>query len=149
MYLISRCLLGENCKYNGGNNRNEAVIRFAERCSVFGVCPECAAGLPAPREPAEQRDGRVVDRSGRDLTEAFRRGAELSLENAVRASEQAGEPIEGAVLKANSPSCGAGKIYDGTFTGRLTDGDGCFVRLLREKKIPVRTEKEIEENGKF
>lgn len=142
MYMISACLLGENCKYNGGNNRCQWVVEFAEHHSYVAVCPETQAGLPAPRPPAEIVSGKVMDSRGRDLTEAFRQGAEESYELAKKAARCAGEQLEGAILKAKSPSCGRDKIYDGTFSGTLTDGDGCLVRLLKKDKIDVITEKE-------
>ena len=132
MYIVSGCLLGHNCKYNGGNNRNEDVIDFCRGHSYCVVCPETEGGLPMPRPPAEYADGRVIDKEGRDVTKAFERGAEISLE----------------ILKANSPSCGSGQIYDGTFTGTLTAGYGCFAGKLRDRGITVISEKEII-NGKF
>ena len=147
MYLISRCLLGDRCKYNGGHNRSEAVLQFAAGHTVIGICPETAGGLQAPREPAEWQGDRCRDRAGKDLTEAFVRGAESELARAEEAARQAGETLEGAILKANSPSCGAGMIYDGTFSGTKVPGDGCFTRLLRAKGVPVCTEKDLTAEG--
>ena len=121
MYIISGCLLGHNCKYNGGNNRCEEVVAFCRTHKYVTVCPESAARLAKPRPPAEQVGGRILDRDGNDLTEAFRKGAETSFQICVKAAELAGEPLEGAILKANSPSCGFGKIYDGSFSGVLTE----------------------------
>ena len=91
MYLISGCLLGHNCKYNGGNNRSEKVVDFASERSFLAVCPEGCSGLPVPRPPAEFAGERIVDREGRDVTEAFRRGAELSLRQALEEAERRGE----------------------------------------------------------
>ncbi len=146
MYIISRCLLGSNCKYNGGNNRCEPVIRFAREHSCCSVCPETAGGLKSPRPPAEFQGSRVRDRNGKDVTEAFVKGAQESWEQARSAAEQRGEPIEGAILKANSPSCGCGSIYDGTFSGQKIPGDGCFTRVLKEQGVEhIITEKELEE----
>ena len=149
MYIVSACLLGADCKYDGGNNDNEAVKEFCEGHKIVTVCPETAGGLKAPRDPAEQvKDSsggiRVLSRDGRDLTEYFVRGAEISLEK-VMAFEREGETAELAVLKAKSPSCGCCMIYDGTFTGNLTEGDGMFTRLLKERGIKVITEKDVEE----
>jgi arginyl-tRNA synthetase len=144
MYIISACLLGRNCKYNGGNNRNEEVISFAEKHSIVEVCPETAGGLRSPRCPAERTGSRVISRDGRDLTGAFERGAQICLEHARRAAEASGEQIEGAVLKANSPSCGCGHIYDGTFTGRKIPGYGCFAEKLKELGIKTVTEEYFE-----
>jgi uncharacterized protein YbbK (DUF523 family) len=143
MYMISACLLGHNCKYNGGNNRNEAALKFAEEHSYAAVCPETEGGLKAPREPAERQGNRVVSRSGEDWTEYFQQGARRSLKRAEETAEKAGEALEGAILKARSPSCGYGKVYDGSFTGNTKDGDGCFAQLLREKGIPVKTEEDL------
>ena len=148
MYLISGCLLGHNCKYNGGNNYNKEVCDFYENHSCVSVCPEGSCGLPTPRPPAEYVGRRILDREGTDVTEAFERGAALSLERAFDEARRRGETIEGAVLKANSPSCGSDKIYDGTFSGRLVQGDGCFAAKLKERGIKVISEKEIN-NGKF
>ena len=144
MYIISSCLLGHNCKYNGGNNRNEAVIAFCEKKKYIVVCPESAGKLPCPRPPAERQDGRIIDKEGSDVTEAFEKGAEQSLKLCLTASELKGEPLEGAILKANSPSCGCGRIYDGTFTGVLKEGDGVFTAKLRRRGIPVVTEKDTD-----
>lgn len=142
MYVVSACLLGANCKYNGGNNDNEAVKDFCEGHKILAVCPETAGGLKAPRPPAEQIDGRVMNRESEDVTEYFRRGAEICLEK-VLAAQAGGDTAELAILKANSPSCGSGRIYDGTFTGTLTDGDGLFARMLKEQGIKVITENDL------
>lgn len=142
MYIISGCLLGHNCKYNGGSNRCEAVLEFCRTHKYVTVCPESAAQLPKPRPPAERLGDRILDREGKDLTDAFRKGAEVSWQICTKAAELAGEPLEGAILKANSPSCGFGKIYDGTFSGSLTDGNGVFAALLDRHRIEVMTEKE-------
>jgi uncharacterized protein YbbK (DUF523 family) len=152
MYIVSRCLLGCNCKYNGGNNRNEDVIEFCRTHDYITVCPEPAAGLPAPRQPAEivpVEDGyfKVLDREGNDLTRAFDYGAELSLKSALveHGSRVRGTcRIEGAILKANSPSCGSGFIYDGTFSGRLTGGNGMFTDKLIDACLDERANPDIE-----
>lgn len=141
--IVSRCLLGDACKYNGGDNRCEAVIDFLLGKTVFPVCPETAGGLPRPREPAEIQGSRVVDRNGIDRTDAFLKGAEKSLADAEVYAEESGEQVEGAILKANSPSCGAGTIYDGTFSGRKVPGDGIFAGMLRKRGISLRTEKDF------
>ena len=145
MFIVSRCLLGVNCKYNGGNNHRPNVVEFLQNYAYVDVCPECAGGLPIPRVPSEIAvvDGaeRVVSQTGKDVTEAFVRGAELMLERALEAARDAGEPIEGAILKAKSPSCGVGQVYDGHFDGTLVEENGIFTRLLLEQGIPVYTEK--------
>lgn len=142
MYVISRCLLGENCKYNGGNNRNEAVIEFCRTHRCIAICPETAGNLPSPRPPAERVGSRILDREGRDVTEAFETGADLCLKACLAAAEREGEALEGAILKANSPSCGFGQIYDGTFSGTLTEGNGIFAEQIHRCGIDVITEKE-------
>ena len=149
MYIISGCLLGHNCKYNGGNNRNEDVIKFCKNKKYVVICPESAGKLPQPRPPAERIGDRIIDREGRDVTEAFCRGAEISMKISLTAAAREGETIEGAILKANSPSCGSGKIYDGTFTGSLTSGDGVFTEMLKKKNIRVITEHDREKLAKW
>ncbi|MCI8648025.1 MAG: DUF523 domain-containing protein [Firmicutes bacterium] len=146
MYIISACLLGENCKYNGRNNRCQWVVDFAKNHSYIAVCPETQAGLPAPRPPAEIAGDRVFDSKGRDLTRQFERGAEESYQLAKAAAREKDEAIEGAILKAKSPSCGRDIVYDGTFSDKLTNGDGYLVRLLKRDTIDVITEKEKIEN---
>ncbi|MDD7511332.1 MAG: DUF523 domain-containing protein [Peptostreptococcaceae bacterium] len=143
MYIVSRCLLGENCKYNGMNNYDEKVVVFLKNKSYASVCPEMEGGLSCPRSPAELVEDRVIDRDGLDVTKEFHQGAVRSLKLAREMALCRGEDIELAITKANSPSCGCGQIYDGSFSGRLRQGDGCFVRLLKENNIPVITEKEI------
>ena len=142
MYIVSGCLLGHKCKYDGGDNRNEDVVRFCQDHRYVVVCPERAGGLPCPRPPAERMGEKVVSREGEDVTEAFLRGARISLASCLKMAELAGEEIEGAILKANSPSCGRGWIYDGTFSGRLAEGDGVFASMLAARGIEVITEKE-------
>jgi len=134
--------MGEDCKYNGGNNRCEWVIDFARDKSILAICPEQLGGLETPRPPAEQVGERVINKEGRDVTLEFQRGAARGLEIALTMAQQSGDKIEGAILKANSPSCGWGKIYDGTFTRTVIDGDGHFARLLRDHGIKGCTEEE-------
>lgn len=199
IYLVSACLLGENCKYNGGNNINRGVLDFCLKAEdedhwMIPVCPETMGGLASPRVPSEIRGGdgadvlaggaRVVSETGEDLTEAFLLGAKRTLEAACRAPElEAGAAAEGpsavesatdgsivsdiegfiasdtadsivsnmvgsisgvtAIFKANSPSCGSGSIYDGTFSHVKRQGDGVAAALLKSRGIPVYTEKEI------
>lgn len=127
--LVSACLLGENCKYNGGNNRNERVIRRVAGHRVIPVCPEVEGGLPCPRKPVEWRDGRVVTRDGEDCTEAFRLGVQRVCQRI------AGQQIDLAILQSRSPSCGVKQIYDGTFTGARVDGMGLLARTLADMGI--------------
>ncbi len=135
--LVSRCLLGESCRYDGGSNASAAVMRLSSEYNVIPICPECDGGLPTPRTPSERCGCRVLMRDGRDVTAAFERGA-------VRALALArAHAIAFAVLKARSPSCGKGEIYDGTFTHTLTEGDGVTAELLLREGYQVFTEKEI------
>lgn len=135
---VSACLLGQNCKYNGGNNKNEAVLRFLEGKEVIPVCPEVLGGLPVPRIPAEIRDGVAWNKNGENVDAEFKRGVELTL----AALEE--EDIELAVLQSRSPTCGVKQIYDGTFTGTLTEGQGLLVRALMEKGYRVIDAEDIQ-----
>ena len=142
MYIVSACLLGQNCKYNGGNNLSKEVVEFCKSHKYITVCPESAGKLPAPRPPAEKIGDRIVDKEGKDVTDAFLKGADISLKSCMEMARISGEEIEGAILKANSPSCGVGQIYDGTFSGTLTEGNGVFAGMLRRLGIEIITEKE-------
>ena len=135
--IVSACLLGENCKYNGGNNKCDDIIALAEKFEIIPVCPECFGGLPTPRVPSEIKDGRVYSKTGEDLTEAFLSGAEQTLYIA----KEANAPC--AVLKENSPSCGFGKIYDGTFSGNKIDGNGITAQLLYDNEIQIFGESQV------
>ena len=121
--MVSACLLGENCKYDGGNNRNEALLEMIAGHEVIPVCPEVAGGLPVPRIPAEIVNGRAVNRNGEDVDEAFRKGAEKTLETAEQ------EKPDLIILQSRSPSCGVNEIYDGTFSGRKIPGHGIFADM--------------------
>ncbi len=137
--LISACLLGENCKYNGGNNAlpEEKLAALEAQYRLVPVCPERDGGLPTPRLPSELLGERVLNRAGEDVTAAFRRGAALALETARR------EGCKKALLKERSPSCGSGTIYDGSFSSTMIAGDGVTAALLKEHGIPVLGESEI------
>ena len=124
--MVSACLAGENCKYNGGNNRNEKVLQLIAGNEVILVCPEQLGGLPTPRVPSESKDGVVTSRDGRIVDSQFRTGAEKCLEIAIQ------EKPDLVVLQSRSPSCGVKQRYDGTFTGTLTDGPGVTAKLLME-----------------
>ena len=138
--LISACLLGERCKYDGGSNALEEATLSAlrARCRLLPICPETAGGLGIPREPCERRGGGVFSRSGADLSAAFSRGAEA----AVKLAEE--NSCRLALLKARSPSCGVGRIYDGSFTGVLIEGDGVTAERLKRAGIAVCSESEID-----
>jgi uncharacterized protein YbbK (DUF523 family) len=142
MYIVSACLLGINCKYNGENNYCEAVETLVKGHHYAAVCPEVSAGMAPPRPPSEIRENRVYSKEGTDLTELFLEGAEAAWQESLQEAEQLGEEIDLAILKARSPSCGAGVIYDGTFNSVRVKGDGFFARLLKEKGIKTITEED-------
>ena len=121
--MVSACLLGENCKYDGGNNRNEALPEMLSGHEIIPVCPEVAGGLPVPRIPVEIVNGKAVNRNGEDVDAAFRKGAEKTLEIAER------EKPDLIILQSRSPSCGVNEIYDGTFTGKKIPGHGIFAGM--------------------
>lgn len=129
--MVSACLLGDNCKYNGGNNYNEKIGNYLEDKEYVKVCPECLGGLSTPRSPSERINDKVINKDGLDVTEEFSLGARKTLEIANK------ENIEVAILKSNSPSCGYGSIYDGTFSNTLKKGNGVTTDLLLEKDIKV------------
>ena len=131
--LVSACLLGENCKYSGGNNLCPGLLDWLKKegHEAVPVCPEQLGGLPTPRTPAEIVGGAVTTRDGEDVDQAFRRGAEAALDIARR------EGAELAVLQPRSPSCGVKQVYDGTFSGRRVSGQCVFARLLAESGFPL------------
>lgn len=140
---VSACLLGEQCRFDGASKPCAAVQALSARHRLVPVCPEVAGGLPVPHPPCEVVAGacplRVVDAEGADRTAAFEAGARAVL---ARIRE---ERCELAVMKAKSPSCGSGLIYDGAFTGTLIPGDGVAVRLLRACGIRVVDETQVPE----
>ena len=134
---VSACLLGENCRYDGKNCRDEELLRFLEGHEVIPVCPECKAGLPTPRTPIELVDGKPFDRNGTDLSEQL----ELAVDQTVIALKEQG--CELAILMERSPTCGVSTIYDGTFTSKLIDGQGLLAHKLCEANIPVMSKKSL------
>lgn len=137
--LISSCLLGNNCKYDGGNNRlpDSVLNALRERYTLVPTCPESSGGLPTPREPSERVGERVMSISGRDVTSEYMLGAKTA-ETLYRRYN-----CVAALMKAHSPSCGRDTIYDGTFSGTLTPRDGTVVERLRLLGATVYTEKEV------
>ena len=135
--MVSACLLGQKCKYNGGDNYSEAVAEYVKGHEVIPVCPEVEAGLPTPRIPAEIVNGVVTNAEGEIVDREFRRGAELCLKKALE------EHVDMAILQSRSPSCGVNQIYDGTFTGKLISGKGVFAKLLEENGIKTVDVEEI------
>ena len=138
--LVSSCLLGISCRYDGRGNANNRVLELLQREDIclIPVCPEQLGGLPTPRIPSECDGDRVVNRAGEDVTSQFFRGAA----EALRIAKLYG--CETAILKERSPSCGCGKIYDGTFSGTLIDGDGVTASLLRQNGIIVTGESQLD-----
>lgn len=137
--LVSACLLGVPCRYDGQSKAHPLARALCEKHHVVPVCGEIFGGLPTPRPPAEIQGDRVVTRDGRDVTEAYRRGAEAAAQLARLTGAQA------AVLKERSPSCGSGAVYDGTFSGVLTEGWGITAALLRQQGLQVVGESRLEE----
>jgi len=137
--LISACLAGINCKFNGENNLLDSGIldEISKKYHLLFVCPEVFGGLNTPREPAEMKDGLVVTKTAKDVSENFTNGAKICLKIAKL------NGCKKAILKARSPSCGSGQIYDGSFTKRLILGDGVAAKLLKENEILVFSEDEI------
>ena len=137
--LVSACLLGENCKYNGGNNASEAVMNFVSGKEVIPVCPEVRAGFGCPRIPMEIVDGVLTDRNGRVLDTAMRQTIRQIL------SELKDQQIDCAVLKSRSPTCGVREIYDGTFSGKLVPGAGMFAQALQAAGYRVMDSEDVPE----
>lgn len=149
MILVSACLAGLKVRYDGNDCLNEMIVKLVEEKRAVTVCPEVLGGLPTPREPAEIIGGtaedvllgkaRIMDRTGRDVSEMFIRGAYKTLETA----REVGASL--ILLKQSSPSCGSTTVYDGTFTNRKIPGSGVTAALLRREGFRVISEHEIEE----
>lgn len=135
LYLVSACLCGAACRHDGAASAVERLMALRDRGLALAVCPETDGGLPVPRPPCELRSGRALTRDGNDLTAAFAAGAA----HALRLAQRHG--IRLAVLKENSPSCGGTMVYDGSFSGRLTQGQGITAALLRGHGIRVVSER--------
>lgn len=137
--LISACLAGINCKFNGENNLldSDVLDEISKKYHLLFVCPEVFGGLSTPREPAEMKGGLVVTKTAKDVSENFKFGAEICLKIAKL------NGCKKAILKARSPSCGSGQIYDGSFSKKLILGDGVAAKLLKENGILVFSEDEI------
>lgn len=135
--IVSACLLGVGCRYDGKSKPADGVIALSEKYELVPVCPEILGGLPTPRIPCEIRDGRVINRRGEDKTAEYIRGAKevLRLARLLNCTT--------AVLKKKSPSCGSGEIYDGSFSGKTAKGDGVCAGLLKANGIRILNETEI------
>lgn len=129
--LISACLMGVRCRYDGGRKPLDCLSELMDRHVLIPVCPEVIGGLPTPRVPAERQGNSVMTKDGRDVTSEYEQGAE----EALRLARMTGCTC--ALLKERSPSCGCGMIYDGTFTGGLCEGDGVCAALLKKNGIKV------------
>ena len=129
--LVSACLLGENCKYNGKNNYNQDVIDYVADKEVIPICPEILAGLPTPREPAELKDGCVYNISGQNIHEIYEKGVTTAMDIIVD------QKIDLAILQSRSPSCGVNQVYDGTFRGKKVAGRGLFAQVLLKEGYHV------------
>lgn len=129
--LVSACLAGVNCKYNGGNNLDPQVVEFIMNKDVIKICPELLAGMKTPRECAEIVDGIVTTASGENVDEVYRTAVKFAMKKIENSN------IELAILQSRSPTCGVNEIYDGSFSGKLIHGQGLFAKALKEKGIPV------------
>ena len=138
--LVSACLLGKNCKYNGGNNLNQRVLDFIEGHEVIGVCPEQLGGLSTPRLPAEIVDGIVTNKEGISVDVQFRKGAQTALAVALE------KKVDLAILQSRSPSCCVNEIYDGNFSGKKIKGQGVFAKLLSAHGIKVLDAEDVAEH---
>ena len=137
--LISACLVGDNVKYDGGNNKNPLISKLLEKYELVPFCPEVEGGLPTPRHPSEQRGEQVVNDLDEDVSDEFNRGADLALNICLYLK------ITKAILKERSPSCGVHEIYDGSFSHKVIPGMGVTAALLKRKGITVYSEDEIPE----
>ena len=136
--MMSACLMGVNCRYDGGNTRLSCLNELKEQFELIPVCPEALAGLPCPRHPLEILGDRVYNNRKEDMTEVFHHGADL----AMKVWKEAGCPA--VLLQSRSPSCGKGLIYDGSFTGRKIPGNGVFAQKLLDANAEVYSELELD-----
>lgn len=140
MILVSGCLLGNCCRYDGKHQRNEKVIEYLKGKEYIAICPECMGGLTTPRKPSEIIGEKVLNDANEDVTDAFIKGAKQSVELAKRFS------CVQAILKEFSPSCGTHFVYDGTFKGKIIDGVGITAKMLIENGIEVISSTNFDEN---
>ena len=135
--LVSACIMGVNCKYNGKNNENIAAMNFLKDKEVISICPEVLAGMKIPRSCAEIVDGRVVDENGNDVSLEYNKAVAVAL------SKIQNEEIDLVILQSRSPTCGVNQIYDGSFTGKLIPGMGLFAKALKQRGYNVIDVEEI------
>ncbi len=141
MIIVSACLLGENCKYNGGNNYHPNVVSYVQGQEVLAICPEMLAGMGCPRTPVEIVDGIVMDRDGNNVDAIFRQGVARAIDLVLQ------EDIQCAILQSRSPTCGVKQVYDGTFSGKLVEGAGIFAQALMDAGYLVLDAEEIGSKG--
>lgn len=137
--LVSACLLGVKCRYDGKEKLNEAVAALAKTHELVPFCPEIYGGLPTPRDPAEIRGERVYTCNGRDVTAEYEKGAEMALKVAQMLK------CDCALLQDRSPSCGIGTVHNGLFDGGLVDGDGKTAELMRRHGIRLVRASQVSE----
>lgn len=137
MIIVSACLVGINCRYDGGNNADQKVIELVSKGFAIPVCPEQLGGLTTPRIPAEIIGNKVINKNGEDVTMFFKKGALETLQITKLTN------CRKAILKQSSPSCGYGKIYDGTHTGKIIAGKGITAKLLEDNGIKIITEEDL------
>lgn len=140
---VSACLLGQNCKYNGGNNYSPAIVDSVKGHTVLPVCPEVLAGSGIPRKCVELKNGRAINSDGEDVDAKYRYGAECALKQLLEFG------AECAILKSRSPTCGVRQIYDGTFSSKLIEGSGIFAQMAMEAGIRVIDSDDFIRGGDF
>lgn len=133
-YIVSGCLAGHNCRYDGGSNPCQQVVELVKKGVALPICPESLSGLPSPRPPCEQLDGHIISKTGINCTEAFEKGASRAFRQAITSGARK------AILKSRSPSCGYGQIYDGSFQRRLCAGNGIFAQKLADAGFEIFSE---------
>ena len=136
--LVSACLLGENCKYNGGNNYNAAVAEYVQGKDILTICPEMMAGMGCPRTPIEIVDSVLMDRDGNNVDAAMREAVAKAMKLIRK------EDIQCAVLQSRSPTCGVNQVYDGSFSGKLIEGSGVLAQALKAAGYQVIDAEDVE-----
>jgi uncharacterized protein YbbK (DUF523 family) len=136
--LVSACLLGIGCRYDGKAKKNEAVCALSEKHTLIPICPEQLGGRPTPRKPVEIKNGKVIESDGTEHTAEFKKGAEETLKIAKMCN------CSIAILKSRSPSCGFGTIYDGTFTKNTVDGNGITADYISKYGIKIKNEEDLD-----
>jgi uncharacterized protein YbbK (DUF523 family) len=137
MIIVSACLAGIKCAWNAESKPSQKVIELIKQGKAIPVCPEQLGGLTTPRTPAEKKEKKIITKEGKDVTLQFEKGANEALKIALLIN------CKKAILKAKSPSCGSNKIYDGTFSKTLIEGDGTFAKLLKQHNIEILTEDDL------